>query len=350
MIVGIGSASSYKAIVIAKFIKNNYEGIKIIGLDDNEIIDKIHSRYYDQVLINKKDTNASTYYELLLQINADLFIPVDSSVYKLIYSSSRLQSLTSLDYLGKKESFLQLNNKIKLHSLATELNIKVPKTFYNNINKIKEGTVVKPSDLTSSKGVFYVTPETVIKVKNEVRKFDSFLVQEFIRGQGVGLSLFAEKGEIISCYGHKRLAEYPVSGGSSSYRMGYSNEEMLDVAKKIVHATSWSGFVMFEFKLTPGNELYLIEANPRIWGSINQGLQNGVNFFEHLLDKSTISQKSKVVNTYQSPLIYISFLKYMLHFKFKPIILFIKNLHRNKADVNLFNDPKGFVSMILRSL
>ena len=178
------------------------------------------------------------------------------------------------------------------------------------------------------------------------------IIQEYIQGEGVGYSVFAKKGKIVSGFGHKRLAEYPVSGGSSVYRENYENEEIRSVSEKIVIATQWSGFAMFEFKLTPDNEIYLIEVNPRIWGSINQGLQNGVNYFEEILGKSTLVRNTDKVNikTYLSPLIYLSLLKYLQHVNFKPLLTFIGNVFYNRADVNIFSDFKGWFGTILRKL
>ena len=63
------------------------------------------------------------------------------------------------------------------------------------------------------------------------------------------------------------------------YREPFDDDRMVECTKKILEKTHWSGFAMFEFKLTEDNEIYLIEVNPRIWGSINQGLKNGFNYF-----------------------------------------------------------------------
>jgi hypothetical protein len=104
---------------------------------------------------------------------------------------------------------------------------------------------------------------------------------------------------------------------------------------------------MFEFKLTPNNELYLIEVNPRIWGSINQGLQNGVNYFEDMLGE-TAQIHTDEQKTYLSPLLYFTMLKYLLAFDIKHFLNFVKNIKYNRADVNIVNDPRGFLSLILR--
>ncbi|MHA1396066.1 MAG: hypothetical protein ACTSRZ_21385, partial [Promethearchaeota archaeon] len=164
-------------------------------------------------------------------------------------------------------------------------------------------------------------------------------------------SVYAINGKIKIGYGHIRLAEFPVSGGSSVYRESFYDNRMKEIAEKILDKIKWSGFAMFEFKLTPKGDLILIEVNPRIWGSINQGLQNGVNYFKLIIPRPCVKgYKKKYIRTYLSPQIYLSFFMYLLKGNFKPIIYFFRNFRSNKADINIFSDFRGWVSVVLRNI
>ena len=105
---------------------------------------------------------------------------------------------------------------------------------------------------------------------------------------------------------------------------------------------------MFEFKKTKSNELYLIEVNPRIWGSVNQGLQNNCNYFESLLGKGQMPLRNKACKTFLSPLIYLSIAGYALKGNFLPIYTFLKNMGQNKADVSFVEDPLGWISILAK--
>jgi len=111
--------------------------------------------------------------------------------------------------------------------------------------------------------------------------------------------------------------------------------------------TNWSGFAMFEFKLTEDNELYLIEVNPRLWGSVNQGLCNGVNYFEQLLGEKDVPA-GRNVNTYFSPFVYLSLLLYIFKGRFFPLCEFVKGIGGNKSDISIFADPKGWFGSLVR--
>ena len=343
----LGDISSYKAIVVAKFLKENYENIEIYSFDSHKFTNNIRSKYSDKhIIIDPVDIEG--YANFITKNQIDYFIPVINENIKTILQN-RVNFGNCLDYLGDFEIFEKLNNKKLLMSLAKELKIKIPKT-YKNINDAKYPCVIKPTNLSSAKGVNYINNQVSLdKAKNKYYNQENIFAQEYIKGIGVGFSVYANNGEILSGYGHKRLAEYPITGGSSVYRCSYHDNRMLEIAEKLLEEWTWTGFAMFEFKLTPNNELYLIEVNPRIWGSINQGLQNGVNYFESMFGK-IMKQNTTKVKTYLSPFFYYALLKYLFKLDFKHLYDFIKNRHYNKPDVNAWDDPKGYLSLILRKL
>ena len=168
----------------------------------------------------------------------------------------------------------------------------------------------------------------------------------------MGYSFYCKEGEICDGYGHRRLAEFPASGGSSTYRTSYTDERMVKAASTIVKELNYTGFAMFEFKLSSNNELYLLEVNPRIWGSVNQGLSNGTNYFRKILGEAETQTKNSVksINTYVGPLIYLSFLQYLMKMKWAPVGQFFNNITNSSPDVHLLKDPGAYLSTILRKL
>ena len=347
----VSEISSFKAIVICKYLKERYENVNIYSFDTRAFTRYFRTKYSDKHYIIERSAYLESVLDILRKDNIDLFIPIHSNEMNIVLQNKD-KAEKALAYWGSYESFTILNDKDKLYELASGLNINVPKK-YNNIEEAQVKCVIKPVNQSSAKGVrYFFDQEKLDKEKSDLGSKKDIIIQEYIQGEGVGYSVFAKNGEIITGFGHKRLAEYPISGGSSVYRENYENEEIKAISEKILLATQWSGFAMFEFKLTPDNKIYLIEVNPRIWGSINQGLQNGINYFEDILGKVTLVEYSNTRNikTYLSPLIYLSLLKYLLQLNFRPILTFIDNTFHNRADVNIFSDFKGWFGTILRKL
>lgn len=342
----IGDISSYKAITVAKFIHKYYPDIKMYGFDTRNFTNKIHTKYiYKNFVI--EDNSILYLLEIIENNNIDFFIPVINESLSTFWQNKDKFNKT-LGYLGDFDSYKLLNDKLQLHVLAEELQIKVPKR-YLKIEDAKFPFVIKPTNLSSAKGVVYV--KNKYDIPNKINQ-ENIIIQQYVEGKGVGFSFYCKEGDIIEGYGHKRIAEHPISGGSSVYRSYYQDDRMCEVSSKIVKKLNYTGFAMFEFKLTVNNELYLLEVNPRIWGSINQGMANGTNYFEKILGppKIKIIRNNNNVNTFLGPLIYISFLKYLFKFNFQPIQYFLRNIFNNVPDINIMIDPLGYFSTILRKL
>lgn len=340
----IGEVSSYKAIAISRFIKQNYPGYTIFSYDSKKFTTKFRTKYVDKHFLINEDNFEIELQSIIDSNEIDVFFPVKNDSLTRIWSNKDKYG-TSLSYLGAIEKYHILNDKDKLHVLAEELGVKVPKKYLNT-EDAQLPFIVKPTNMSSAKGVRYIFDEEQ-RPKNIPAK--NMIIQEFVKGKGVGYSFYCKDGEIIDGYGHLRLAEYPVTGGSSTYRETYDDRRMYDVANKIVSHLNYTGFAMFEFKLTSKNELYLLEVNPRIWGSVHQGLANGVNYFNEILGKKVTVIKGEI-KTYVAPLLQLSLFKYVIKGNFTPLKLFLANLGKNKSDVNLIYDFKGYLSTILRKI
>ncbi len=339
--------TSYKAICIAKFIKLNYSTFKIIGITQGDKTPALGSKYFDKVYALQDFQATDKLREIIVNEEINILFPIRNSEMDF-WLSRKNEFKDILSYWGDEESFKKLNDKLALYTIAQSLGIKTPASYsWVDIPDLK--VVVKPRNLSSSRGVKYISnKKEFLSLKNKLNNHSDYIIQEYVEGKGIGYSCFCKDGEIITGYGHKRLAEYPVSGGSSVYRETYNDERLKEITEKLISTANWSGFAMIEFKLTADNKIYLIEVNPRIWGSINQGLQNGTNYFLTLLGAIEVNNNSgkTQIDTYLSPLVYLSFIKYLLHFNFKPVLTFLKNIPFNKADVSLFDDPKGWLSLI----
>ena len=184
--------------------------------------------------------------------------------------------------------------KGELAKVAEELDIPIPKTYeITNISDIEicaksltYPVVVKLKNSTSSVGVNYAFSqeefistfkETILKFKLEPSDYP--LVQEYISGTGYGVSILMNHGELRAIFTHKRLREYPITGGPSTLRESVRHPEMESIAVKLLKHFNWHGIAMVEFKLDQHtNKPVLIEVNPRFWGSLNQAIASGVDF------------------------------------------------------------------------
>ncbi|QAY77838.1 ATP-grasp domain-containing protein [Sphingosinicella sp. BN140058] len=108
---------------------------------------------------------------------------------------------------------------------------------------------------------------------------DPWLVEGFFHGEGVGLSVLADRGEILIAFQHRRLAEASETGGSSR-RIGEPiDPRMLEGVAAMARATALHGVAMFEFRRDPASRRFiLLEVNCRFWGSLPLAVASGADF------------------------------------------------------------------------
>lgn len=345
----IGEISSYKAIVIARYLRLHYPQAKIIAYDHKPLIASCHTRYADTCIalpFRSIEDYIQQLAEYVRAASIDVFIPVHSDYIGAILQQKHLFG-GALDYLGRYEDYIRLHQKNQLQEIALSLGIRMPHK-YDTAEEAKVPFVVKPSNLSSAKGVHYYRTE---EEKNSLVALPSHTIcQEYVEGQGCGYEVYCREGQILVEYGHMRLAEWPISGGSSVLRQAYMHPDMRTIAEKILSRVPWTGFAMFEFKLTRDNQLVLIEVNPRIWGSINQALQDGCPLFEPILGTPTVQKDVENVRTCLSPQVELAIMAYVLKGRKDVLTDYWTHRKQTRNDVSFWTDPKGLISMIIRKL
>ncbi|HTO89804.1 MAG TPA: hypothetical protein VMJ70_01615 [Candidatus Sulfotelmatobacter sp.] len=108
----------------------------------------------------------------------------------------------------------------------------------------------------------------------------ALLAQRYIEGDGFGFSALYWNGRRMRHCMHRRLREWPPSGGTSACAESLPEAPELERAgTALLDALQWHGVAMVEFKgaLAPG-ELSLMEVNAKFWGSHDLALAAGVDF------------------------------------------------------------------------
>ncbi len=119
---------------------------------------------------------------------------------------------------------------------------------------------------------------------------DFLVVQKFFQGQGYGVEILMHEGEPTAVFVHKRLREYPITGGASTLRESVRNERLVRLAVRVLRAMEWDGIAMVEFRVNEGADKFgLIEVNGRFWGSLPLAVNAGVDF-PYLLYKSMVEK------------------------------------------------------------
>ncbi len=130
--------------------------------------------------------------------------------------------------------------------------------------------VVKPRVGSGSRGrVYCETDEEMQRIAGA-----GTVVQERVEGEARCVSLLYDlEGSCSAAFVHRRLHEYPADGGPSTWRESIRDDALVERACTIVDRVGWRGVIQLEFK---GG--YLLDVNPRFWGSLNLAVEAGMNF------------------------------------------------------------------------
>ena len=108
------------------------------------------------------------------------------------------------------------------------------------------------------------------------------LAQEYIKGDGYGYFALCDRGKPKLVFMHRRLRELPPTGGASTCAESVHDKKLAHLGSKILSKLNWTGVAMVEFKKYRG-QYYLIEVNPKFWGSLELSLASGVDFLSGLI-------------------------------------------------------------------
>lgn len=109
---------------------------------------------------------------------------------------------------------------------------------------------------------------------------DGGLLQEYIPGMGKGVGVLMHKGMPVTMFQHRRLKEYPYTGGVSVMAQAEAVDPVLgEFAVKLLREIEWEGIAMVEYRFDPTtNNVALMEINGRYWGSLFLPAKVGIDF------------------------------------------------------------------------
>lgn len=224
-----------------------------------------------------------------------LYPVTDASILSLLPLRSRLRD-TVLP-VGDSTVFRALSDKRQVWERAREIGIRVPGQHVLgsaddvDVPDLSWPRVVKPARSVVSDGagagrreesVSHVSgPDEFAAVRRRLAPGAyPVLLQEKIRGPGIGVFLLRWDDETRAVFGHRRLREKPPSGGVSVYRESLPlASDLLQLSERLLADFGWSGLAMVEYKVEGRTgDPYLMEVNARPWGSLQLAVDAGVDF------------------------------------------------------------------------
>jgi predicted ATP-grasp superfamily ATP-dependent carboligase len=247
-------------------------------------------------------------YDHVKAFKPDVLMPAHEETVLLSYFKDRFAKHTQLP-IASYEQMNVARDKTAMTALAQSLDVPTPQTYHvhgaQDLPRLSDAiaypAVIKIPRGRGAWGLTYVhtKQELLAAYAATLHRFGTGsgvpFLQEYIPGTGYGVSALFNQGEVRALFVHKRLMEYPITGGASVERVSTRHARMEAYACRLLAHLKWHGVAMVEFKLDrrTGTPVFL-EVNPRFWGSINQAVCAGVDFPRLLYEMAVTGDVSPV--------------------------------------------------------
>jgi len=234
---------------------------------------------------------------LIEQWRIDLLLPItDAALAALVPRRARLPPVTLP--VADGPVYARLSDKAGVLATAAALGVAVPEqttvASAEDASLVPAGAlrypiVLKPSPVLArvngrwiKPGVAYAGGPDELRARLAAWPAGAYpvLLQQRVVGPGVGVSLLRWDHRTVAVFAHQRLREKPPSGGVSVYCESMSTDPRLVAqSEALLQQLAWQGVAMVEYKIDAATGTpYLMEVNPRFWGSLQLAVDAGVDF------------------------------------------------------------------------
>jgi protein-tyrosine-phosphatase/predicted ATP-grasp superfamily ATP-dependent carboligase len=255
-----------------------------------------HSRYLRRRLGSEPLLQAGRFTEWLRELDAkagyDLIVPSSETSLVHMMPLGEDDPLWVKAVLPSTDSLATALDKQRTWEMARRLGVSVPESLliesHDQLPPVRRFPVVlKPIRSKVLVGRKVTSLRTQV-VHTEAQRQDFLRAglrhgpiqqQEYVPGHGAAVDLLYERGTMVWHFAHERIHEVPLSGGASSYRRSMlPSPELLKSARTMLDALRWHGVAMLEYRIAQDGSFWLMEINPRLWGSLALAVDAGVNF------------------------------------------------------------------------
>lgn len=219
-----------------------------------------------------------------------IYIPIEEETTNYFCTYIEKKDLSPFQYLLPSSKLYKLfRNKGSLNKFCLENNFNAPQCY--EVSQIPDSAypiILKPETGSGSTGIYRISnkEEFTDSIKTTING-TPYLAQELIpNGNEVqGAFFLCSKGNVLGAYTHQRIRTMPEEGGVTVCSRYSNNRQLIEEGRKLLEFVKWEGVIMLEYLYDKKSDKYkLIEANPRLWGSIMLSEFAGIHLLENYVN------------------------------------------------------------------
>ena len=260
-------------------------GFQIIGMDSIPFPLGRFSRYCHQFVTYPLDHQAMV--DRITTVAkaemASYLVPTFNETQVFCQHQLRLYQAGIQTLFPDPDAMALADKKDRLTQLAGELGCRVPESWMpKNLDEIKQiknqlpyPVIVKP--ITGKAGEGQYIAENSEELLKGYRSETRYIVQQYVLGYPAGVAMMLDQGVQQVHFSFK--VNQCLDGVHSVDREAVELPEAVNQAEKVLAYLHWHGLAQVDFIIEQETgHAYMLEVNPRFWGSLNLALKAGKNF------------------------------------------------------------------------
>jgi len=244
----------------------------------------------------------------------DVLMPIFTNTVSVILEHFHEYSqYTNVIPLPPYSLYKQFNDKADFLKLIHKFDVAIPKTFFpQHIREVEQlaseleyPVLIKPRISAGGMGIRIAYSSTdLIKDYEEVTRMNNVrmdhepfdpeqpIIQIFIRGRGITVQAYSEQGEVKALFLAQSIRRHPAPFGPSiAYRV-IKNTQIENITKDFLQKVEWNGAIILSFIIDARDNIpKLIEANPRLGGTVESAIASGIDL-PYLLFQRALGEKT----------------------------------------------------------
>ena len=270
--------------------------IALHGCTDDGKIPFRYSRYTKSFTLITQSSNE----DYIQKLNAiikdkkiDVILPIGGGTYRFFAANiAAIDSNARLATTASAEILEMVSNKYELAKFCDLHDIPSPKTAYlDEYKKEKNGLnlplIVKPETGWGGNNVYHIVTEADFATVKPTKHASEgkYIVQEYIDGYDIDMSLLADKGKIVAYTIQKGFLKRSNPFAASAGLEFLENDGVYQTVEKLIKELNYSGIAHLDLRYDKHSGIYkIVEINTRYWGSLIASYLAGINFpYLHIL-------------------------------------------------------------------
>ncbi len=292
------------AVAFCRFCKANKIPFYIVASDKNDLINFTE---YKKNVISTRQEKKLLCQEFLLYKNKIhrekkgrkiVILPSTEYLNRFLLSErNTLEQEGFLIPLVNERLYAEVSDKYSFNRLCQSNSIAIPNE-YKEVNTSKIPFVAKPKQYFTEKKTVNEKP-FLIHTEKEYNELQAktgnaeFYYQEFVGGESFYLLYYFDKRGMYKVYSQQNLMQQ--DNGLSIIAAKSSNFHQNQIAKQFANIfiqKKYTGLLMIEVK-EYNEKIYMIEANPRLWGPSQLIVDSGMDLFYQFAFDFDLLERSK---------------------------------------------------------